>query len=160
MALARTARDSARAEGVSADLVEGVITVESAWDPRAYHYDYTGDPPPEARAAGWGAEDWGSSWGLMQLEGVTAWEALGYRGHPQGLWAVEINTRLGARYLKTLMTRYGDVLDTLIAYNGGGAAVADYHAGKHTPALAYARKVLRAMAHWGGQYAGKPQEEE
>ena len=102
--VARVIIEEARAHGLSADLVMGVIEVESA----GYHL----------------AESQVGALGLMQLMPATAEEIAQARGIPwkgrETLFDPVVNVRLGTSYLRKLADRYsGDVDIALAAYNWG-----------------------------------------
>ncbi|HEV8583297.1 MAG TPA: transglycosylase SLT domain-containing protein [Thermoanaerobaculia bacterium] len=96
-------RASARATGLPAHLIAGIIRQESAFDPRA-------TSPVGAR-------------GLMQLMPKTAREVsdkvgLAYRS--DRLYDPDFSVRLGAVYLKELLDRFdGNVELAVASYNGG-----------------------------------------
>lgn len=139
-------RQEAAARGVPLSLLEAIIMTESSWNTRAIHYDYSGDLPAGAVELGWRSHDWGTSFGLMQVEGSTAW-ALGYRGRIEtGLFDPVTNIQLGLDVLTANIREYGDIFSALIAYNGGGKAVADYRLGRPTPAVEYATRVTALAA--------------
>jgi soluble lytic murein transglycosylase-like protein len=96
--------EEARAHALPADLVMGVIEVESA----GYHL----------------AESRVGALGLMQLMPATAQEIAQDRGipwkGPETLFDPVVNVRLGTSYLRKLADRYsGDVDIALAAYNWG-----------------------------------------
>lgn len=93
---------AARAVAVRPELVRAVIVVESAFNPRAV----------SKRGA----------LGLMQLRPSTA-----RRYGVSNAFDPEQNIRAGARYLRDLLTRFGNDLElTLAAYNAGEDAVEHY----------------------------------
>ncbi len=92
-------RDAAKRFRVDADLLNGLIWVESKFD---------------ARARGPGGTQ-----GLMQLMPATARElakSLGERAKP---YDPGFNIRAGSLYLSRMITRFGDVKLGLAAYHGG-----------------------------------------
>jgi len=147
-------RDQAAARDIPMSLLEAIIMTESSWDIHAIHYDYSGDLPAGAVEQGWHSSDWGTSFGLMQIEGSTAW-ALGYRGPIAGLLDPVENLRLGLDVLTGDIKEYGSILRGLIAYNGGGEAVRDYNTGRPTPAVAYAERVMALAAKIAAKEGGK-----
>jgi hypothetical protein len=101
---------AAHQAAVRPELVRAVIVVESAFNPRAV----------SRRGA----------LGLMQLRPATA-----RRYGVSNAFDPEQNIRAGTRYLRDLMTRYGNNLElTLAAYNAGEDAVEHY--GRSVPPFA------------------------
>jgi len=112
-------REIAARHGVNADLVEAVIRVESAFNPRA--------------VSNKGAQ------GLMQLMPRTA-SALGVRN----VFDPYQNIDGGVRHLRYLLDRYpGNVSLALAAYNAGEKAV-DYHRGipPYAETTQYVQRIL------------------
>jgi hypothetical protein len=94
--------ESARAHGVSPELVASVIAVESNFNPNAV--------------------SWRSARGLMQLMPQTA-----MRFGVTRVFDPQQNIEAGTRYLKELLLRYkGDLALTLAAYNAGPDRVGQY----------------------------------
>jgi hypothetical protein len=94
--------ESARAHGVSAELVASVIAVESNFNPNAV--------------------SWRSARGLMQLMPETA-----TRFGVTRVFDPQQNIEAGTKYLKELLLRYnGDLSLTLAAYNAGPDRVEQY----------------------------------
>jgi soluble lytic murein transglycosylase-like protein len=132
--LRRLIECAARAQGLDADLVAGVVYAESKGNPRAV-----------SRA---------QAYGLMQLRVPTAREMAGRELSVDELFDPALNLELGCRYLRRMLDRYdGDVLLALMAYNAGpgnvdrwrrsepeAVAVLERHAFGQT--RAYVRKVL------------------
>ena len=120
-------REAAERHGVAADLVEAVIRVESAFNPRA--------------VSSKGAQ------GLMQLMPRTA-SSLGVRN----VFDPRENIEGGVRHLRYLLDKYpGNVPFALAAYNAGEKAVDD-HRGipPYAETQQYVQKILRS----GGQANG------
>ncbi len=163
---------NARRFGISADLVEAVVLVESAGNPSAWnpepHYQYLWNvrtnapfrtltaaerasevPPADFpflagdRDQEWWAQQ--ASWGLMQMMGGLARE-LGFRGPyiPELVRDPELCLTLGCGHLlRLLIWAEGNVKQALGAYNAGKGGW-DSAAGR-----AYAEKVvgkLRGLA--------------
>ena len=110
---------TARRYGLAPALVKAVIAAESAFDPDAVSHK--------------GAQ------GLMQLMPQTASE-LGV----EDAFQPADNVRGGARYLREMLDRYGDVSRALAAYNAGPNAV-DRHEGipPYPETQAYVARVLQ-----------------
>lgn len=96
---------SAQALGVPVGLANGLIQVESAWDPYAER-----DEPQIGDA----------SRGLTQILYATA-VSLGFVGGPEDLFDPAVNVPLGLRYLAQQYQRAGSWPGALSAYNGGYA---------------------------------------
>jgi soluble lytic murein transglycosylase len=119
---------SARQQGLPPELVKAVIAAESDFDPEAV-----------SRA---GAQ------GLMQLMPRTA-ESLGVADPLRP----EENVRGGARYLREMIERYGDLRRALAAYNAGPAAV-DRYGGvpPYRETRDYVRRVLTYYRDYHGDF--------
>jgi len=121
-------REIAARHGVAADLVESVVRVESAFNPRA--------------VSNKGAQ------GLMQLMPRTA-SSLGVRN----AFDPRENIEGGVRHLRYLLDRYpGNVSLALAAYNAGEKAV-DYYGG--IPPYAETQQYVRKILGPGGAGSGK-----
>jgi len=94
-------QSAARQTGVSADLINAVIQVESNYDPNAVS-------PKGAK-------------GLMQLMDQTALQL-----DVSNSFDIAENVRGGARYLKSLMQQFSKLEHALAAYNAGPSAVERY----------------------------------
>ena len=159
--------EAARAAGISADLVEAVVRVESAGDPWAWNpeprYRYLWDvrkkrpfraltpaerasevPPPDFgvlvgdRDQEWWAQQ--ASWGLMQIMGAVAREQ-GFSGpYLPAICEAAVNLAIGAKVLLGLLLWANDDL---------AKAVAAYNAGRggwrSTTGQDYAAKVLHTL---------------
>jgi soluble lytic murein transglycosylase-like protein len=66
---------------------------------------------------------------------------MGFHYPPKAILDPAANLRLGARYLKQQLDRWGNVYEALLAYNGGAGAVYAYRAG-NCYNCAYADSVL------------------
>jgi len=66
---------------------------------------------------------------------------MGFHYPPKAILDPAANLRLGARYLKQQLDRWGNVYEALLAYNGGAGAVYAYRAG-NCYNCAYADNVL------------------
>lgn len=159
---------AAMAHGLDADIVAGLIVVESsgskwAWNPEPrYRYfwnvrtrapfrllkkdelDSEAPPGDFPCLAGDPDQEWWAqqaSWGLMQIMGALARE-LGFDGKYLGqICEVPINLELGCKHLRGLLTwAKGDIEQALAAYNGGHSWNRE-RPFRHQP---YATKVLRA----------------
>jgi len=122
-----------RAYPVEPELLMALVIQESGCNPKARRWEpkyqeryVTGNPRwDKARALGWSDEALATSWGLTQVLGTTAWE-LGWHYPPDaegGITDPAANLRLGAKYLRQQLDRYGNVYEALLAYNGGHGAV-------------------------------------
>jgi len=121
-------REIAARHGVAADLVEAVIRVESAFNPRA--------------VSNKGAQ------GLMQLMPRTA-SSLGVRN----VFDPRENIEGGVRHLRYLLDKYpGNVPLALAAYNAGEKAV-DSHRG--IPPYAETQQYVQKILGWGGAASGE-----
>jgi soluble lytic murein transglycosylase len=157
----RLIEESARKEGLSPEILYGLIRTESAFIP---------DIGSRAGAIG-----------LTQLMPATAVEMAGRirrEGGPEYLDRGEIDLRnpdinvpLGARYLRYLIDRMGSPLPALLAYNGGMGRIPRWRAAQkdlpedlftETIELSetrdYGRKVLSAAAVYGYLYYGMTME--
>jgi soluble lytic murein transglycosylase len=151
----RLIEESARKEGLSPEILYGLIRTESAFIP---------DIGSRAGAIG-----------LTQLMPATALETAGRirrEGGPEYLDQGEIDLRnpdinvpLGARYLRYLIDRMGSLMPALLAYNGGMGRIPRWRAAQkdlpedlfpETIELSetrdYGRKVLSAAAVYGYLY--------
>lgn len=111
-------------------IVGGIIERESAWNPKAERYEpafydrYLRDNEEWQRRIeehGWQICHVASSWGLMQIMFVTAWER-GYRGDPSALVIPELSLLYGMKHLAWLFARHEGVSgieDAVAAYNAG-----------------------------------------
>ncbi len=112
---------------ISQALLEAVIHEESGGDPDAF---------PEH------PERDGASFGLMQLLLPTA-RMVGFTGKAPQLFGPDMNIRLGAAYLASLVHQYTLPDVALVAYNGGpGAAWRYTHHLPAGPAAGYSRTVM------------------
>lgn len=129
-----------RAYPVPPELLMALVIQESGCDPLARRHEprfqaayVTGNPRWDAaRALGWTDEALATSWGLTQILGATAW-SLGWHYPPDaegGVTEPAANLRLGAKYLRMQLKRYGNVYEALLAYNGGHGAVLAYRSGQ------------------------------
>ena len=91
--------------GIEPAWVKAHIQAESNWDVNASRYEaHLND----------------TSWGLMQVLLKTAKWILGNENLAiQELIKPDINISAGAKYLSTLLAKYGNVRDALAAYNAG-----------------------------------------
>ena len=117
-------------------LVAGIIQRESAWNEKAERYEpafydrYLKENDEWQRRNeqnGWQICHVASSWGLLQIMFVTAWER-GYRGDPVGLLIPEVNLVYGTKHLAWLLDRYEGVTgleDMVAAYNAGNVRLND-----------------------------------
>lgn len=122
---ASVVHSAAQETGVDPYLLAGLLRQESQWNPQAL--------------SKMGAQ------GLGQLMPDTA-RGLGV----QDPWNPEQNVRGAARYLAQQMRAYNnDVTRALVAYNGGGGAVAEYNAGRP---YAESQAYLQAVQQYADQY--------
>lgn len=87
--------------GLPRDIVYGLVSQESRFNPGAFLMDRNG-----------------GSYGLTQISLPTA-TGLGYGGDGNGLYDPDTNVKWGLLYLKQLVDRFGDMNVALSAYNGG-----------------------------------------
>lgn len=128
-ALVELIRDAAAAHGLDAPLVQAIVRVESAFDPRAVSHK--------------------GALGLMQIMPATA-VGLGVADPARDLLDPHTNLRAGARHLRALRNRYPDRLDLAIAaYNAGEGAVARW-AG--IPPYAETRQYVASVLSWYAVY--------
>jgi soluble lytic murein transglycosylase len=121
--------DTAQEQRVPPALVKAVIAAESHFNPQAVS-------PKGAQ-------------GLMQLMPATARD-LGVRDPLEA----RDNVRGGARYLRRLMNRYGDLSRTLAAYNAGPTAVDRYGGIPPYPETRqYVDRVLTYYRRYHGDFA-------
>lgn len=115
--------DAAVNEGVDAELAFRLVQVESRFRR--------------------GAIGPAGSIGYTQVQPRTArWLEPGVTN--EDLFEVETNLRLGFRYLRMLLDRYGDLRIALLAYNRGPGTVEALLAAGEDPANGYAQRVLGA----------------
>jgi soluble lytic murein transglycosylase len=119
---------NARRHGLPPALVKAVIRAESNFDP--------------------GARSHKGAMGLMQLMPGTA-RAMGV----DDPWHAEENVRGGARYLRSMVNRYGDVRLALAAYNAGPQAV-DHYGG--VPPYQETQEYVRRVLAYYRKYDGPP----
>ena len=117
-------------------VVAGIIQRESAWDTKAercepaFYEKYLSDNDEWQRRIedhGWQICHVASSWGLMQIMFVTAWER-GYRGNPTALTVPEVSLLYGTKHLAWLLDRYegiAGIADMVAAYNAGNVRLND-----------------------------------
>lgn len=148
-ALAAIAGREAAQNHLSARLLRAIITVESAWNPWAMHYEPTYRHTRDvARFAALTAVSpdterqlQRTALGMTQLVGGTA-RALGFRGPLASLLDPAVNIHWGALYLGQLKRRYPAERDTIAAFNAGSPRKVG---GKYTNE-GYVGLVTRAMA--------------
>jgi soluble lytic murein transglycosylase-like protein len=141
----------ARNNGVSPQLIAGIIHIESEGDPNSIRYEpkffkkyidgqklkgFTGKICSDATERHLRA----CSFGLMNVMGNTAREQGFKREYLTDLLDPEINLDQGCRYFKRLLDKYNDSVQALFHYNAGPGA--DY--GGPTP-NDYPSKVLAAI---------------
>lgn len=152
----------ARANGLSVELVEAIITVESGWNPWAIRletkYRYVRNIANHAHENHITMETERAlqrmAFGMFQIVGGTA-RATGYRGPLSALLDPETNIHWGTRYLGTLRQRFPNSTRAQIAaYNGGPGAVRSRGHGSavrlHFSNQGYVDKVMGAMK--GGRH--------
>lgn len=106
-------------------LIKAIITCESSWDSFAYRPEITfwekyirHNPKYQSHPLKDQWVCWGS-WGLMQLLFSTALD-LGYKEtHPWRLCYPLINIELGAKYLASRYSKFGEWSKAISAYNAG-----------------------------------------
>ncbi|MFW6089850.1 MAG: lytic transglycosylase domain-containing protein [Gemmatimonadota bacterium] len=115
-------------EGIDRRLAFGLVAVESSFRPRA------------VSSAG--------AIGLAQVMPATA-ASLQPGIETERLFEPSTNLRLGFRYLRTLLDRYDDLTEALLAYNMGPGTLARLRTSGRSPATGYPDRVLRAAARSG-----------
>ncbi|MFW6078879.1 MAG: lytic transglycosylase domain-containing protein [Gemmatimonadota bacterium] len=115
-------------EGIDRRLAFGLVAVESSFRPRA------------VSSAG--------AIGLAQVMPATA-ASLQPGIETERLFEPRTNLRLGFRYLRTLLDRYEDLTEALLAYNMGPGTLARLRTSGRSPATSYPDRVLRAAARSG-----------
>lgn len=114
---------AANTHGIPREIICGVISAESGWQPFAMRYepDFTARyiVPKFPKSTPTFRVLHGSSWGLMQIMGLVARE-LGYQGSPLRLLQPEIGIDWGCRKLSALARRYGVGRDRLAEYGRRG----------------------------------------
>lgn len=113
--------DAALREGLDPDLAFRIVKIESRFDPRA--------------RSGAGAI------GLLQVMPRTA-TYYDSTLRAEDLYEPEINLRIGFRYFRYLLERYGDLRTALLAYNRGPARVEELKAQGRDPANGYASSII------------------
>lgn len=107
-------------------LVTAIVQVESQGDSRAHRFEpkfsYFSDVIEHAKCNGCTVETeqkaQAFSYGLMQIMGATA-RATGYKGPLADLFDPRTNLDIGCKFLKGLVTKYGNMKDAIAAYNAG-----------------------------------------
>lgn len=117
--------------GIPPEILAAVVQQESHGDANDSHPDpgniayWQANPPswwPAAQALGWTITDLGTSFGLAQVEGATAW-SLGAHYAPSMLYQPYLNLGLAAKYLAAQIATFGNWYDALEAYNEGATNV-------------------------------------
>lgn len=112
--------------GLEPDWVAACIMTESNANPYAVRYEphfrYLLHPRVWAEKLNLSVETeemcQKTSWGYMQIMGAVARE-LGFDGHIPELLDVHANLKYGTMKLKQLMWKYGNIHDSIAAYNAG-----------------------------------------
>jgi soluble lytic murein transglycosylase-like protein len=132
---------AARSHGLSADLVEAIVTQESSGRADAFRFEpsvwewFKANP----LAAGLNARRAASSYGLMQMLFATATD-YGFRAEPEYLFLPKTNLDMGCKHFAVLLKwAKGNVPKALQAYNGGRGGVG------RPQTIAYAKSVLRHL---------------
>lgn len=106
---------------VSPDLIEAIVITESSGQPDAWRYEPNfyakyirdGHYPEELK------KELATSWGLMQVMGVIAWErGLRYK-IKETLCTVDGGLDYGIKHLMRFMKKYGNWNDAIASYNAG-----------------------------------------
>lgn len=138
--------DAAKRHGLDADLIEGIVVVESSGKPYAYRFEpafwqhYLAN---NAEYSGANPERVSASYGLMQIMYSVAKEHGFTSPDPEHLFVPDIGLEYGCRLIAQLLAwAKGNVTQALAAYNGGegGNSVAPFRN------QAYADKVIAARA--------------
>ena len=85
------------------ELIKAIITIESAFNPKAYRYE---------------AHRKDASYGLCQIMYQTA-KGLGFKGKPEDLYDPYTNIFWSGTYLKYIINTYKDIDKTFASYNMG-----------------------------------------
>ena len=135
---------------IPVEIICGIISQESGWRTDATRYEpafqrkYIDTKYQNFREK-W-RRDMATSWGLMQVMGITARE-LGFRGDPCELLNPPVGVRWGCKKLAELMRRYPDApKDVISAYNAGSPR--RDKDGKYVNQY-YVNKVLGYAQEWG-----------
>ncbi len=128
-------REEARKMGVSVPLALAVAHAESHFNPNAESHK--------------GAR------GVMQVMPATSRSEYGI--HPDLLWDVRINIRLGLHFMRRLLSRYQGRVDLALSYYNGGSRVGNLPNARVIPATRkYVQKVLRLRRYYRSKmYAGE-----
>ena len=116
---------------IDPDLIEAIVMTESSGRPDAFRYEPNfyakyvreGDYPKVQH------KELSTSWGLMQVMGLVAWEMGLKKDIALTLCTIEGGLKYGIRHLKRFMDKYekagGDGNDAIAAYNAGSARKKD-----------------------------------
>lgn len=137
---------AAQSHGLSPDLVEALVLVESSGRAEAFRYEpgimaqiQSGKLKPKFMPPNRTDRRVASSYGLMQLLFVTACD-YGFRNEPEMLFVPWINLEYGCAFLGALLDwADGDYTRAFAAYNGGKA-------GNVTPPFRNQSYALRVFA--------------
>ncbi|HEU0014660.1 MAG TPA: lytic transglycosylase domain-containing protein [Longimicrobium sp.] len=120
--LARQIHTAAEQEGIDPDLGFRLVRAESGFNPRARSH--------------------AGALGLTQLMPRTARWLDRRMTTPRAVMEPEANLRVGFRYLRRLIGKYGDLRLALLAYNRGEGAVDRDLRSRRNPENGYTRRVL------------------
>jgi soluble lytic murein transglycosylase-like protein len=106
---------------IEPDLIEAMVLTESSGNAKAWRYEpafyakyiQKKDYPEELK------KDLATSWGLMQVMGVVAWE-MGLKGRiKETLCTIEGGLEYGVKHFAKFLHKYGNIPDAIASYNAG-----------------------------------------
>lgn len=137
--------DKAKHFSLDPDIVEAIVLTESSGRPDAWRYEpnffakYVRDNPNFEHCTGKEKEVLATSWGLMQVMGLVAWE-LGLKHNIRAtLCTIDGGLWYGCMHFARFIKKYGNENDAIASYNAGSARMKD---GQYVNAD-YVAKVMR-----------------